>query len=77
MASVAQFSDFDPMTGKNWHVTVKPKEWWYDLFNQCGLRSIEVPRNFAFPRGNGNSTVWDWDVKLNPNFGFHVFLARA
>ncbi len=76
MASVAQFSDFDPITGREWHVTIKPKKWWYDLFNQCGLRPLEVPRNFAFPRGNGNSTVWDWDVKLDPNSGFHVFLTR-
>jgi 2-polyprenyl-3-methyl-5-hydroxy-6-metoxy-1,4-benzoquinol methylase len=76
MASIAQFSDFDPVTGKEWHVTIKPKEWWYDLFIQCGLKPLEVPRNFAFPRGTGNSTVWDWDTKVNPNSGFHVFLKQ-
>ncbi len=75
MASIAQFPVSDPVTGEEWHVTIKSKDWWFSLFERSGLVALEIPKNFPFPRGNGNPSVNDWDVKQNPNLGFHVFLA--
>jgi len=76
MASVAQFPDFDPQTGEAWHVTLKSRDWWFKLFEKNGLSPLPIPKNFPFPRGWGNPTVPDWDSKINPNLGFHVFLKR-
>jgi SAM-dependent methyltransferase len=76
MASVAQFPDFDPITGDVWHVTLEAKSWWVDQFERHGLREIEIPKGFRFPRGDGNPTVYDWDAKVDPSKGFHVFLKK-
>ena len=74
MASIAQFPVSDPVTGEEWHVTIKSKDWWFSFFKDHGFVPQEIPKNFPFPRGNGNPSVNDWDVKQNPNLGFHVFL---
>lgn len=74
MASIAQFPDFDPATGQVWHVTLQSREWWNRKFQEFGFKEIYIPSNFHFPRGDGNPTVYDWDAKMNPEAGFHVFL---
>lgn len=76
MASVAQFPDFNPETGDCWHVTIQPKIWWVDKFKLFGFKEIAPPADFVYPRGFGNPTTFDWDVRKNPNDGFHVFLKK-
>lgn len=77
MASVAQFPDFDPVTGQKWHITIESRDWWIKQFSEFGFSEITIPAGFHFPRGDGNPTVYDWDAKANPESGFHVFLKRT
>ena len=76
MASVAQFPDFDLETGEVWHVTLKSHDWWSSKFAEFGFSETKIPEYFHFPRGDGNPTVYDWDVKKNSTSGFHVFLKK-
>ncbi len=41
VASIACWDDIDPDTGVNWHVTVKPKEWWQMKFKEFGFEEVE------------------------------------
>lgn len=75
VGSVATFLDFDPNTGANYHVTLKPKEWWLERFARKGL--TEVPdhpyKAEDFVRGNGLS-LKDWYP--GDGFGFHLVLRK-
>lgn len=72
-ASVATFEDFDAATGAVFHVTVKDKRWWTDLFSSRGFQVVDGL--FAiedFPRGSGNPMAHDWNARTNPELGFHI-----
>jgi glycosyltransferase involved in cell wall biosynthesis/2-polyprenyl-3-methyl-5-hydroxy-6-metoxy-1,4-benzoquinol methylase len=74
-ASIATFIDRDETTGKVYHHTVRPREWWENKFKRVGL--IPVDGVFAksdFVRGGGNPTSHDWDAHTNPEMGFHIVL---
>jgi len=75
-ASIATFECNDPATGAVWHVTIKPREWWWKKFNDAGLEVVDGL--FAvrdFPRGSGNGSQ-DWDALREPNVGFHLIARK-
>jgi len=78
VASIATFEDRDPATGAVWHVTLKPREWWAERLEECGLtREDGLFSDADFVRGSGNTrSLGDWDVRTNPNLGFHVVYRR-
>ena len=77
VCSVATFVDRDAVTGTVYHQTVKPKEWWVDRFARQGLREVSGLFETAdFVRGAGNPRASDWDVRRNPEMGFHLTLQR-
>lgn len=41
VASIACWDDIDPKTEVNWHVTVKPKEWWQERFQEFGFEELD------------------------------------
>lgn len=78
IASVAQFSDRDPKTGREWHVTIRSKDWWSKKFSEFGFVEIQVPNIKIYPRGCGNRTAGgDWDARTNPQLGFHIILQKT
>lgn len=74
--SVAMFEDYDPVTGANWHVTLKPRDWWETLFTENGFRIVNNHgfRAADFPRGGGQPG--DWNAETHPNMGFHIIVQR-
>ncbi|WP_461659022.1 class I SAM-dependent methyltransferase [Methylorubrum aminovorans] len=57
--------------GRNYHATIRDKEWWLACFEQNGLRPT-TPEPFAYedyPRGNGNN--YPANFMLQPGTGFH------
>lgn len=77
VGSVATFPDNDPVSGRAYHVTLQPKSWWMSLFAANGFAAVDDhPFTVAdFCRGTGNG-VLDWDVRTNPELGFHFVLRR-
>jgi hypothetical protein len=76
VASIAQFEDFDPVTGAKWHVTLKTQEWWRMKFAECGFEFVpNIFHTLDFPRGTGNGE--DWNVMANPHMGFHVVARKT
>lgn len=43
------------LDGTNFHVTVKPKEWWIDLFKKHAKYSVSLSFSAARPKENNNS----------------------
>lgn len=77
VASVALTEDVDPVTGAVWHVTLEPREWWEGQMAECGLKTIDTPFEVAdYVRGAG-TVRFDWDVRKNPEMGFHVVAQLA
>jgi glycosyltransferase involved in cell wall biosynthesis/2-polyprenyl-3-methyl-5-hydroxy-6-metoxy-1,4-benzoquinol methylase len=75
VCSIATFQDEDAATGTKYHRTVRPREWWLTWFTSAGF--VERPGLFAtddFVRGSGNPRADDWDVRANPEMGFHLVL---
>ena len=73
--SVATFLDWDPRTGTIWHVTVKPRGWWEELFAKQGF-IVEDQHPFGkddWIRGSGRCRG-DWHE--DDGLGFHVVLRR-
>ena len=71
--SVATFEDKDPVTGANYHVTVKPRKWWINRIQKAGFEVVDGLFSIAdFPRGSGNPRAMDWDASTNPELGFHI-----
>ena len=78
VCSIATFVDRDEETGTVYHQTVKPKEWWLAQFEAHGLRERDRLFDIAdFVRGNGNPRAPDWDIRINPEMGFHLTLVRG
>lgn len=77
VGSVATFPDTDPISGRAYHVTIQPRSWWTTLFAENGfVAAVDHPFTVAdFCRGTGNG-VFDWDVRTNPELGFHFVLQR-
>lgn len=79
--SVSTEPDQDPNTGAVWHVTVRPKEWWLDVFKTNGFRPVENhPYVISdFPRGAGNLYAYagDWDARKAPHIGFHLIAEKS
>jgi 2-polyprenyl-3-methyl-5-hydroxy-6-metoxy-1,4-benzoquinol methylase len=74
-ASIATFVDRDEATGTVYHHTVQPRDWWEKRFGAVGL--VPVAGIFEigdYVRGVGNPTSSDWDVRTNPEMGFHIAL---
>lgn len=77
IASVALFDDFDPVSGANWHVTIKPKDWWIEKLNNTGLEVVDnIFTTYDMARGSGNpAALWKnqtWDASTSPGAGFHI-----
>ena len=52
IATIADWDDIDEKTGINWHITVKPFEWWKNMFEQNGFKMVENKLSFSdYPRG--------------------------
>ena len=79
VASVAQFEDYDPLTGAQWHVTLESYEWWKRLFKDHGLVFISSPfLTGDYVRGSGNPYHdGDWNVIENPELGFHIVAKKS
>lgn len=63
--------------GGNHHETVRPRNWWEEIFRECGLAPL-ADQVFAFddfPRGNG--IIFPADFRAKPEEGFHFVLERA
>ena len=76
VASVAQFPDSDPVTGAVWHVTLKPREWWYAKFITAGFEVVEGVFDVTdFPRGNGTFGP-DYNPNSRPEDGFHLVVRK-
>jgi SAM-dependent methyltransferase len=76
VASIDQTPDFNPITGANYHVTLKSQQWWIDIFNQHGFKEF---KNHPFQvedfvRGNGLG-LKNWDPRDGD--GFHVVLSKV
>jgi SAM-dependent methyltransferase len=73
--SIATFLDWDTRTGIKWHVTVKPEDWWINVFRSAGFGvSPEHPFTMGdYVRGSGHCRG-DWPEGSNP--GFHLVLHR-
>lgn len=41
IASIAPRDDLNEQTGVNWHVTVKPREWWLETYHKNGFTARE------------------------------------
>jgi hypothetical protein len=61
-------------TGRPYHVTLKPREWWKSKFQENGLEMLEAhPFNEKFfCRGNGPRFQDFHNYAVNPNEGFWV-----
>lgn len=74
-ASIATFVDKDVATGVIYHHCVRPREWWVERFKEANLVPMDgVFQTGDFVRGSGNPTAHDWDVRRNPELGFHIVL---
>lgn len=74
IGSISTYPDED--NGIVYHHTVRPVDWWRDVFKNSGFVMIENS-NFTvddFCRGSGNGLL-DWDVRKQPWYGFH-FIAK-
>ena len=65
-------------SGTPYHVTLKPKPWWRDKFQECGLIMLdEHPFNERlFCRGNGPRFQDFHNYFANPHDGFHFVAQR-
>jgi len=77
---VGNISTFHEHSGSAcWHVTVKPEEWWKEIFVKSGFEIIEDKLDKScFPRGTSNLLgTWggDYNVTANSDLGF-AFTAR-
>jgi SAM-dependent methyltransferase len=73
--SIATYQDWDPETGTCWHVTIKPRDWWEELYARHGF-VIEDQHPFGkddWLRGSGLCR-YDWNGEAGK--GFHVVLRR-
>ncbi len=78
VCSVATFVDKDESTGIVYHQTVKERAWWVDAFASHGLVPVEALFEVEdFVRGSGNPRASDWNVRSNPEMGFHLVLRHA
>jgi cyclopropane fatty-acyl-phospholipid synthase-like methyltransferase len=74
-ASIATFPDNDETRGITYHHTVQSREWWEKKFRGVGLVPVSGLFEIGdFVRGAGNPTAADWDVRANPELGFHIVL---
>ncbi len=76
VGSVDTDPDGNLLTGATYHVTLKPKPWWLEVFGRGGL--VEVPSHpyeiEDYVRGNGLGFK-DWDPR--DGTGFHLVMGRA
>jgi len=78
VCSVATFVDKDDTTGTVYHQTVESREWWLDKFRAKRLEEqVGLFETADFVRGSGNPRADDWDVRKNPEMGFHLALKRT
>ena len=55
VATVSQFEDFEPESGAQLHVTIRPPQWWYAKFEEAGLvRATGVFSPYDLGRAYGN-----------------------
>jgi len=72
VASVAQVPDTDLVTGTVYHHTIRPAEWWQEVFRANGFHVREgLFEVDQYARGSGNGPL-DWDVRARPDIGFHL-----
>lgn len=78
VASVATFEDKDDATGVVWHVTIRDKAWWSNVFVSAGFELIHgIFVTADFVRGSGNRrALYDWNADANPELGFHLVVRK-
>lgn len=70
VGTVSQVEDYEPESGVALHITIKPTDWWYDLFEKAGL--VQVTGVFEFcdlARAWGNPPLpWllNWTPEESP-----------
>jgi hypothetical protein len=75
VCSIATFVDVDETTGVVYHQTVRSRDWWIDQFGLHGLAPVDGLFEVEdFVRGSGNPSASDWDVRSDPEMGFHLVL---
>jgi len=77
VASVASWDDIDPITGVNWHVTVKDYGWWEELFGIHGFRlHPELLDSGDLARGSYNPPNCYEDpgdtMNIDPELNFYI-----
>jgi len=75
IASVDSTPDRNPLTGAVYHVTLRPKEWWTEMFSRFGLVAVnpEPFRKEEYARGNALG-LKNWDPDAGD--GFHLVLQK-
>ena len=80
MGSVRTYSLLEyvnSLTGTPYHVTLKPKEWWSELFLEHGLKFVESSfEEYEFYRGVGGRFQDVHSYRQRPEAGFHFVAKR-
>lgn len=77
IGSISLLDYVNPVNGTIYHVTLKEKEWWDELFASCGFEVQELPFNHnELCRGTGRNYVDVHDYSKNPSAGFHFFAKK-
>lgn len=59
VGSISSWDDIDPESGVNWHVTVKPHEWWSEKFRSWGFAEYnDLMNKVDLARGGVNHPVF-------------------
>lgn len=76
IASIAAWDDIDPVTGNNWHVTVRPHAWWKNTLEKNGFVVHDNMLTYAdLARGGYNPpTCYDSPYPELPNAEFNFFV---
>lgn len=76
VATVSQVEDFEPESGAQLHVTIRPPQWWYSKFEEVGL--VRVTGAFSpydMARAYGNPPL-PWLLNWSPENSPYVVLRK-
>lgn len=77
VGSISLLEYVHPRTGVPYHVTLKDKQWWAELFLSSGLEMQESPfNNYEYCRGVGGQFQDVHSYELNPEAGFWFFAKK-
>ena len=77
VGSISLLEYVHPKTGAPYHVTLKEKQWWAELFLINGLEMQESPfNNYEYCRGVGGQFQDVHSYESNPEAGFWFFAKK-